>query len=53
MDAKRLGRPPMGKQPRQRINTTVDPDTLRKIHEDRQPGESLGAVLDRWALRYA
>jgi hypothetical protein len=47
----RIGRPRMGVDPRERINTTVDAATAAAIDADLQPGESRGQVLDRWAKR--
>jgi hypothetical protein len=45
-----IGRPRLGSDPRERLNTTVDASTAAAIDADRRAGESRGRVLDRWAL---
>lgn len=51
---KTIGRPPLRRgETRKRINTTVRPTTISAIRADANDGESLGQVLDRWALERA
>ena len=48
----RTGRPLYGNTPRVRFGTTVYAETLEIIGKAQEPGESIGQVLDRWAIKF-